>query len=69
MSLKGFHIVFIILAVLVSLLFAWWSLATSSGQAAGDLVRWTGIFSGILGIALAIYGIWFAKVKRNKIIV
>ena len=69
MNLKGFHIVFIVLAVLVSLLFAWWALFTSPGKASGDLIRWTGIGSGTLGVALAIYGVWFIKVKRDKIIV
>ena len=69
MSLKGFHIVFIILAVLVSLLFAWWSLGTSEGRASGELIRWTGVFSGVLGLALAVYGVWFVKVKRKKIII
>ena len=69
MSLKGFHVVFIVLAVLVSVLFAWWTMATSEGRAAGQLVRWTGIGSGILGLVLAVYGVWFIKNKSKSIIV
>ena len=69
MSLKGFHIVFIFLAVLVSLLFGAWALGTDAGRSAGVLVMWSGISSGILGVALAGYGVWFVKKKAGKIII
>jgi len=59
MSLKGFHIVFITLATICMVGFAAWSIVNEAGAS----VRVGGILSGILGIAMAIYGFWFYRVK------
>ena len=68
MSLKGFHIVFIVLAALCSLGFALWifvapqHVVTESLQVAGWL-------SGVVGVALVLYGFWFVLKKSRKIII
>jgi len=60
MSLRGFHVIFITLATAVSLLFSVWTLTSTSEANAGS-VKVLGIASGILGIGLGIYGIWFYR--------
>lgn len=60
MSLKGFHIVFIILSVILTAGFAWWSFSN-------DVANVVGIGSAALSVLLAIYGIYFVK-KSRKII-
>ena len=68
MSLKGFHIIFIIFAVLCSVGFWLWALADP--QSAKDLnVVLLGQGSGVLGIVLFFYGIWFVVRKSKTIIV
>jgi hypothetical protein len=66
MSLKGFHILFIILAFLCCAGF--WAWAVLDSEHASDLgMTAMGNFSGSLAIALFIYGIWFAAVKGKTI--
>jgi hypothetical protein len=55
MSLKAFHIVFVIAAILLSFGFAAWSLMTySDGRRVIDLVF--GVVSALAGVGLVIYG-------------
>jgi hypothetical protein len=61
MSLKAFHIIFIILATLLAAGCALWSYVNHATAAFG-------IVSAIVAVALVIYGIWFLK-KSRKIIV
>ncbi len=61
MSLKSFHILFIIFATLLAAGCAAWSLVN---QAAPGF----GIVSAAAAVALVVYGIWFLK-KSRKIIV
>lgn len=66
MSLKGFHLLFIILAFLCSAGFwAWVVLDAERAQELG--VDALGNFSGSLAIALFAYGLWFAIVKSKTI--
>lgn len=66
MSLKGFHIIFIVLAFLCSAGF--WAWVVLDGERAKDLgLTVLGNFSGSLAIALFIYGLWFAIVKSKTI--
>ncbi|MFT5104439.1 MAG: putative membrane-bound spermidine synthase [Pseudoalteromonas tetraodonis] len=59
MSLKGFHVLFITLATLCLVGFAVWAFMFNT-----DLgVRVTGVFSGMLGVALSVYGTWFYQNK------
>ena len=62
MDLKKFHIVFITLATLCFVGFGLWSFSPSAG---GGLAALVGGGAGIaLGLATAVYGMWF---YRNKI--
>ena len=61
MSLKVFHILFIILAILLAAGCVAWAVVNQAPAAFG-------IVSAIVAVALVIYGIWFLK-KSRKIIV
>jgi len=60
MSLRGFHILFILLAILMSVGCAWWAFANGVAPAFG---------TACLGAAavLAVYGVYFLK-KSKKLI-
>jgi len=60
MSLKGFHIVFIIFSILLTAWFAYWSITN-------DTAVPIGISSAVLSVVLVIYGIFFIKKSRNII--
>jgi hypothetical protein len=60
MSLKGFHIVFIILSVVLTAGFAAWSFQN-------DTAIPVGIGSAVMSVLLVVYGIWFVKKSRNII--
>ena len=64
MSLKGFHIVFIIVATLATLGFAWWTWNAYQFGAEGDYTI-PGVISLLLGIGLIVYGYWFLKKLQN----
>ena len=66
MSLKHFHIVFIVLAVLCSFGFGAWALMSDVG-AASSSIRLTGWLSLILGTGLAVYGVWFYRKSKHVI--
>ena len=60
MSLKGFHIVFIVFATIVTVIFGVWALQYHAySQNTGHLV--TAVGSLILAAALIIYGVLVAK--------
>jgi len=66
MSLKGFHILFIVLAFLCTAGFYAW--AVMLPEKASELgVTAVGNVSGSLALALFIYGTWFV-VKKSKTI-
>jgi len=68
MSLKSFHVFFIVLAVLSSLGFALWTFTMGGAElATGEGAL--GVFSGLVGLALAIYGVWFVVRKSRRIII
>ncbi len=58
MSLKAFHIVFIVLSVSLSCWFGWW--ATGSGEASA-VVRTLGFVSYACAVGLLVYGVAFFK--------
>jgi hypothetical protein len=60
MSLKGFHIVFIALAILLMAFFAVWCLVNETGTRVG-------VASAVGAVSLLIYGVWFVKKSRNII--
>jgi hypothetical protein len=61
MSLKAFHILFILLSILLAMGCAAWSYLNKTSS---DF----GVASAIVAASLVIYGIWFLK-KSRKIIV
>lgn len=66
MSLKGFHILFIVLAFLCTAGF--WAWAEVYAERAKELgVSSMANFSGSLALALLAYGIWFV-VRKSKTI-
>ncbi len=66
MSLKGFHVVLIFLAILCSAGF--WGWAYNDPKAAIELqVVTASNLSGSLAIALAVYGVWFVITKWKDI--
>ena len=68
MSLKSFHIFFIVMAVLSSLGFSAWAF-TAGDAATTEGLRLMGIGSGAIGVALAVYGVWFVVKKSGRLIV
>jgi riboflavin transporter FmnP len=68
MSLKGFHIIFIVLAFLCTAGFCAWTIMDVEG--ARNLgAQPIGALSGILALAVFIYGAWFVIKKAKTIIV
>jgi len=68
MSLKGFHIVFIIFSTLLALGIGAWCIWVNLVE--GEPVYLAGaIFSFVDAVALIVYGVWFyRKMKRLRII-
>jgi uncharacterized membrane protein SirB2 len=60
MSLKAFHIVFIVLSILLCIACAAWAFSNHAGDGFG-------IGASIAAVALIVYGIWFIKKARNII--
>ena len=60
MSLKAFHIIFIVLATALSALCATWSFRN-------EIAIPFGIASAVAGVGLIIYGIWFIKKSKGII--
>jgi hypothetical protein len=68
MSLKGFHIVFIVFATLCSLGFAAW-IFLAPQHVITDSLKIAGWLSAAAGMSLLLYGVWFVLKKSRKIIV
>ncbi|CAN5197578.1 hypothetical protein BH23VER1_BH23VER1_31400 [soil metagenome] len=65
MSLKGFHILFIVLASLISYGFCAWTF-WAPGFFVSTLLHVLGVVSGLFGIALTFYGVWFVRKKCRQ---
>jgi hypothetical protein len=68
MSLKSFHVFFILLAVLSSMGFALWVFTRGGAELASGLGM-MGVFSAAMGCALAGYGVWFVLKKSGRLII
>ena len=67
MSLRTFHLVFILLAIVMADVFGAWAVWEHSHSGEG-LTLALGIFSFLAGFGLIGYGIWFVrKLNRAKI--
>lgn len=66
MSLKNFHLVFIILAVIAADMFGAWAIWHRS--VLDGLTVGLGVASLVCGLALALYGLYFVrKMEREKL--
>jgi hypothetical protein len=64
MSLKAFHLVFIVASVLLSVGFGVWGIREyAQGGPRSDLVM--GLISIVFGVGLIVYGRYFLKKLRN----
>ena len=65
MSLKTFHIFFIVLSTLLCIGFGVWSIGdfSGSGASAGSIAMGVGSFSG--AVVLMWYGVWFLRKLKN----
>ncbi len=68
MSLKGFHIVFIIFSTLLALGFGAWCIWVDLVEGAPIYLAGA-ICSFVVAVALVVYGVWFyRKMKRLRLI-
>lgn len=64
MSLKAFHIAFVMIATLFSAGFGWWAMHTFITWGGGLMLAMS-LASFLLALALIVYGVWFyRKVRR-----
>jgi len=69
MSLKGFHIVFIIFSTLLALGIGAWCVWVDLVEGASIYLAGA-ICSFVIAVALVVYGVWFyRKMKRLRIII
>lgn len=68
MSLKVFHIVFILASIVISVLFALWSFLWVTPEQASSSVRFMGVASAVLSLGLLCYGAYFVRRARTIII-
>ncbi len=66
MSLKFFHIFFIVLSILLALGFAYWAISAYFADDHGIFMLIGGIISVIAGVGLVMYGKYFLK-KLKKV--
>ena len=64
MSLKGFHVLFVCAAVLLSIGVGMWSLQQQRQGHAGDWLVWA-IGSFAVAVALVAYEVWFLRKTRK----
>jgi len=63
MSLKQFHIVFIVMAVLLNAGFAAWVFTRYQPQGSVMVMGW---LSALSAVALMVYGVWFLKKLKGQ---
>ena len=68
MSLKAFHIFFILMSILISWGFSGWVFALAPSSQASAGLSFMGAFSGILGVGLAVYCVFFVRKAKHIIV-
>lgn len=68
MSLKAFHIFFILVSIVISLGFAAWVIMGGAGERTTLGLQVMGWFSAVLSIGLVVYGVFFIRKARSIII-
>ena len=66
MSLKGVHLLLIVVSTLLSLAFAFWCLQQYRTTEGADMVV-AGVASLLCGVGLASYATWFVKQKMRRL--
>lgn len=64
MSLKGFHIAFIVAATLLASLFGGWAVVRFA-EGDGGFYLASAIGGGLAAVALVVYGVWFIRKLRD----
>jgi ABC-type amino acid transport system permease subunit len=65
MSLKAFHLIFIIAAILLAFGFAAWSMMNYFSATGRRMDMVWGVASAIVGVGLIVYEIYFLKKLKN----
>ena len=65
MSLKAFHIFFIILSILLAVAFGLWAV-DDFGRSASRVHLALGLGSFVASGALAVYGVWFLRKLKHE---
>ncbi len=65
MSLKAFHVVFIILSTLLAVAFGFWAI-DDFGRSGSGVHLALGVGSFIGSVVLAGYGVWFLRKLKNE---
>ncbi len=68
MSLRAFHIVFIVLSILIAAGFAAWVWLGGAGPEAGAGIKVMGTLSAVLSVGLVFYGVYFIRNSKHIII-
>jgi len=68
MSLKAFHIFFILVAIFISIGFAAWVILGGAGDQTTPGMRFMGWFSAVLSVCLVFYGVNFIRKAKSIII-
>jgi hypothetical protein len=64
MSLKGFHVFFVVVSVLFALGFGAWAIAEYARTGQGSVLA-LGILGFAAAVALVWYGLWFLRKLKN----
>jgi hypothetical protein len=65
MSLKAFHIVFVIASVLLALGFGLWALIESAQPDRGAGMIVMGVAALVVAAGMIVYGVWFLRKLKN----
>ena len=64
MSLRGFHILFIMASIILSFFFGYWAFSGYQHDKATNYL-WTAFGSCLMGVGLMIYSIYFIKKVKS----
>jgi flagellar biogenesis protein FliO len=64
MSLKAFHVFFVVISTLLALGFGVWSVSEYSRTGQGGTLA-MGVASFLAAVALVVYGFWFLRKLKN----
>ncbi|MDB4537171.1 hypothetical protein N9230_00985 [Akkermansiaceae bacterium] len=68
MSIKGFHLIFIVIAALFCAGFGVWALFFESAEAAGEAIKAFGVVGFVAAATLLVYGVYFYRKSKSIIV-